>query len=74
MSGIDAVVAGIDIAVMLDHERTAALLGVNTDRRRISDPSIECPLKIHHKDRAHIPPNPFLIDRDQKISVFFREN
>ena len=67
--GIDTVVAGIDIAVVLDDERAAALLRMDADRRRVADPGIEGPLEVHDKDLAHIVTDPFLVDGNEKVAV-----
>ena len=70
--GIDTVVAGIDIAVVLKNNRTAARARMDADRRRVANPSIEHPLEIHHENLAHIMTNPFFVESDQKVTVFFR--
>ena len=61
-------IAGVDVAVVLDDKRAAALLCVDADGRRVSDPGIEGPLEIHDEDLAHVTADPLLEDADEKIA------
>jgi len=69
--GIDAMITGKNITVMLYDHGTTTGLGMNADRRRIADPGIKRPLKVHDKDLANILSDPFLENGNEKIAVFF---
>ena len=66
---IDAMVAGIDVAIVFDHQRPAALFGMDADRRGVADPGIECPFEVHDEEFAHIVTHPLFINGDEKIAV-----
>jgi hypothetical protein len=68
------VVAGVDVAVVLHHQREAALRRVDADRRRVADPGVKRPLEIHDEDRAHVVADPLLVNSDQEVAVVPGEN
>ena len=71
---IHTMIAGKDIAIMLDYDGTAALLRMDTDRGRVPDPGVEGPLKVHHKDISHIMTHPLIVDRYQEVAILFGDN
>jgi hypothetical protein len=53
------------IVVHLDHQRPAALPGIDADRRWIADPGIERSFKVHDKDRAYVMTDIIFVDGDK---------
>ena len=71
---IHTMIAGKDIAVMLDYDGTAALLRMDTDRGRVPDPGVKGPLEVHHKDISHIVTHPLIVDRYQKVAILLGDH
>ncbi len=71
---VDVVVAGKQVAVVLDDQRAAALSGMDADRRGVADPGVERPLEVHDEDRADVLAHPLLVDGDEEVAVLLRQH
>ena len=69
---IDEVVAGVQVAVVLDDQRLAAGLGEDAQARILAQPRAERHVKKLHKDLADVVAHPFVKDRAEELAVLPR--
>lgn len=67
-------IAGIDIAIMLDHHRTSAGRLMVADRSRRADEICECPFDIHDEHLTNIARDPPVKNGAQKPTIVFGNN
>ncbi len=72
--GLDEVIAGVEITVVLQRERVPAGLGEDAHRRRPADPGSQGRVKHLNEDAAHVPSHPFIENLDQKSPELLRCN
>ncbi|VFS46007.1 Uncharacterised protein [Budvicia aquatica] len=67
--GIDIVIAGVDIAIGLDHQRLTTLAGEHTNRGGIAEPTCQQAIKLAYEDLAYILLHPLVEDIGHKLAV-----
>ena len=69
VAGLDEVVAGVEVAVVLERELEPAGLGVDADGALLTDAVRERAVEQLHVDRADVVPHPLLEDVDHEAPV-----
>lgn len=71
---VDIMIAGVDVPIMLNHQRSAAGRLMMANRARRADKAGKRPFDIHHKNFADVMFDPAIENGYQKIAVVLRTN
>ena len=69
--GINKVVAGEQISIVLEGEAFSAIFEKQAESRAMAGPNAERDIEHLHENLAHIPPHPSVKNGNQKVAIHF---
>ena len=71
---LDEMIAGVEVASVLERERSPTSLGMDAEAGWLADPVRERDVEHLHVDLADVPPDPFLEHVDEEPAVLLRRD